>query len=868
MREQRLLSPGVLALGIILASVAGPALAIPEYGNLPLSFEANAGQVADRQVEFLGRGQGYTLFLTPAEAVLSLSGPRRSTAVVRLRMTGGNGHPRVVGEDPLPGRSNYLLGDDPRQWRIGVPSYARVRYQGVYPGVDLVFRGNHRQIEYDFVITPQADPGSIRLAFQGADRITVGAAGELILRTAAGELIQPAPEVYQDVEGRRKRIEGRYVLLAADAGKRVPQVGFALGRYDRARPLVIDPLLAFSTFLGGNGDEFGNGIAVDSAGNAYVTGVTASTNFPGVGGGSLQPAYGGNGDAFVTKINAAGTAILYSTYLGGSDNDAAFGIAVDGAGNAHVTGSTHSSDFPGVGGASLQPVYGGNGDAFVTKINPAGTAILYSTYLGGDGDDDGREVAVDAAGNLYVVGQTASTTFPGVTGTSLQPAYGGGFTDGFVTKINPAGTAIMYSTFLGGNSFDAAEDVEVDGGGNAYVTGNTDSAGFPGVGGSSIQPAYAGGNDVFVTKINPPGTGIVYSTYLGAGGGDSAGGIAVDPAGNAYIAGSTASATFPGVDGGSIQPAYGGGTTDAFVTKINPLGTAIAYSTFLGGSDFDFGQGIAVDAEGVAHVVGETSSPDFPGAGAGSIQPVYGGGVSDAFVVRIDPAGTAILDSTYLGGSASDVGRGIALDGAGNAYVMGWTASFTFPGVTGSSIQPFPGGGGIDVFVSKISHAELLLQKGASPAAFTAGVPASYVLQVTNLGTAPTDTEATVIDTVPALLTLGALPGGCSAAGQTVTCTVPPNLAPGAVASFVIPVTPQAAADGTILTNTATLSGGDPACPAAARCSSTVSTPVGVVAGAAAPIPTLSNLMLGILTLLLAGMGVVTMRRRRSSRRF
>jgi Collagen triple helix repeat (20 copies)/Beta-propeller repeat len=716
---------GLLAASSSAGAVPAPnpatrARMLEHYGKIPLSFEANEGQV-DRSVKFLSRGQATTLFLTPAEAVLSLRGAEHETTVVRMRLVGANRAPRLVGEELQPTRSNYFVGNDPRQWHTGVAHYARIREEGVYPGVDLLYRGDQRQLEYDLVVAPGADPSLIRLAFRGADTITIGAQGQLILHTASGDLIQPAPTVYQEAGERRQRVEGHYLLLAPSAVKdggegAHRQVSFALGRYDRGRPLIIDPVLIYSTFVGGGGTDFGDNMAIDGAGNAYITGSTTSTTFLGVSGSSIQPSNGGGSDdAFVTKINAAGTAIVYSTFLGGSGDELAFGIAVDGSGNAYVTGRTSSTTLAGVTSGSIQPTNGGSYDAFVTKINAAGTAIVYSTFLGGSGLDYGWRIAVDATGSAYVTGYTTSTTFPGVTASSIQPANGGG-ADAFVTKINAAGTAIVYSTFLGGSGDDGGEGIAVDGAGNVYLTGITASTNFPGVTVSSIQPAYGGGhNDAFVTKINAAGTAILYSTFLGGSGDDAGQILAIDGAGNAYVTGVTGSTTFPGVGAGSIQPASGGGTFDAFVTKINPAGTAIVYSTFLGGSGDDFGYGIAVDDAGNTYVTGATSSTPFPGVSGSSIQPAYGGGPYDAFVTMINAAGTAIVYSTYLGGNGQEVGTGIAVDRAGSVYVGGWTSSTSFPGVNGSSIQPAYGGGPIDAFVTKIGGAAPLLTTTTSP---------------------------------------------------------------------------------------------------------------------------------------------------------
>ncbi len=705
----------VLTTVAVLVAVALPAAAAPDaavsarvsetYGKLPLSFEANDGQV-DKAVRFLSRGPGYSLFLTADEAVLSLGGARDGATVVRMRTVGGRRHPRLTSESPLATRSNYFRGNDSRAWHRDIPSYERVRYESVYPGVDLVYRGNQRQLEYDFVVAPGAAPGRIRLAFQGAESMALGSHGELILHTAHGELVQHPPVVYQEAAGRREPVAGRYVLLS---GRRV---GFAVGRYDRSRTLVIDPILGYSTFLGGSNVEDTRGMTVDAAGNVYVTGETSSTPFPGVSGSSIQPANGGIYDVYVTKINPAGTAIVYSTYLGGSAVDWGFGVAVDAAGNAYVAGYTNSASFPGVSAGSIQPIYGGgDSDVFLTKINATGSAIVYSTFLGGSADDWGLGVAVDSTGNAYVTGFTTSALFPGINGSSIQPVNAGGSSpghmgDAFVTKINAAGTAIVYSTFLGGSELDEGWSIAADAAGNAYVTGETHSSTFPGVNGSSIQGSNSSvGSDVFVTKINPAGTAIVYSTFLGGSLDDVGRGIAVDSAGNAYVTGSARSTTFPGVGAGSLQPVNGGGmfSGDGFVTKINPAGTAIVYSTFLGGSGGDDCYGIAVDSAGSVYVTGGTESTSFPGVNGSSVQPVYAGGSGDAFVTKINPTGTAIVYSTFLGGDGGDAGIGIAVDGAGNAYVMGITDSTTFQGVNGSSLQPANGGSG-DAFVTKLSE--------------------------------------------------------------------------------------------------------------------------------------------------------------------
>jgi Beta-propeller repeat len=677
------------------------------YGNLPLSFEANAGQV-DRRVDFLCRRSGSTLFLSRGEALLRLKGTAQQGALVRLRLAGAARHPRGVGQEQQVTVSSYLIGNDRRRWRTGVANYSRVLYPEVYPGVALVYHGSGGQLEYDFVVAPGADPRRIRLTLEGSPALgapTLGVHGELVLHTAQGDLVQQAPVLYQEGprRGERERVTGRYLLLRAAGSRQLgeparAEVGFAVGPYDRSRRLIIDPALFYATYLGGSGFDVGRGIAVDADGNAYVAGFTTSTSFPGVTPSSIQPAEDGSWDAFVTKINAAGTAVVYSTYLGGSGFDVATGIAVDGARNAYVTGWATSTTLPGVTVNSIQPTNAGGIDSFVIKVNAAGTAVVYATFLGGSGNDAANGIAVDDGGSVYVTGSTDSTTFPGVTAGSIQQANAGG-RDAFLTKINAAGSAVVYSTFLGGSGNDDANGIAVDGNHNAYIIGTTASATFPGVTGGSIQPANGGGNDAFVTKVNAAGNAIVYSTFLGGSNDDSGMGIAVDGTGHAYVVGSTGSANFPGIGASSIQPLLVE-ATDAFVAKLAADGASILYGTFLGREHGTTGRAIAVDDLGNAYVTGDTLSFTFPGVTCASFQ-AEASGASTVFVTKIDAAGATILDSTLLGGTAGPgIGHGIAVDSARNAYVAGQTTN-GFP-VPSGSIQPAYGGGTDDAFVVKL----------------------------------------------------------------------------------------------------------------------------------------------------------------------
>jgi hypothetical protein len=691
------------------------------YGQLPLTFEANAGQV-DPSVRFLGRSQGFTLFLTDREAVLSVRGASQKEAVVRLRLAGGAPR-RPSGSNPLPTRSNYLLGNDPSRWHTDIPHYGQVRYEGVYPGVDLVYRGNPGQLEYDFVLAPGADPGQIRLAFQAGTRMTIGPDGGLVLHTALGDLVQRAPALYQEGGRGREPVAGRYVLL-----KKAGEVGFEVGRYDRARALVIDPVILYSTFLGGPeggfpGSTGASSVAVDVLGNAYVTGSTLTSSFPGVDGRSIQPRPGGSDDAFVTEINAAGTAIVFSTYLGGNDPEQGNAIALDGAGDIYVVGIIQGKrlvpDFPGIGPQSLQPTYGGGLiDGFVTKINATGTRILYSTFLGGSKEDQVRDIAIDSSGNACLTGITNSPSFPVFNSSSLQRFPGGG-EDAFVTKINRKGTGFVYSTFLGGTGVDEGVGIALDRDDSAYVTGLSDSPSLPGLTDSSLQKNPAGRTDAFVTKIDRNGTAFAFSTFVGGEDSDDGQDIALDEAGNIYVVGLTRSTIIHGVPTGVVEVTNGGSA--AYVTKIDPTGSTLLYVKFLGGSGAAAAAGascVAIDDGGNAYVAGFTIAKIFPGAGPGSLQPANAGRV-DVFVTQIDPGGARILSSTLLGGSEIDDVGGIALDVAGNLYLVGSSGSSTFPGVGAGSIQP-ANSGFFDAIITKISPLDFLSARAGGCSVATA----------------------------------------------------------------------------------------------------------------------------------------------------
>src|SRR5947208_1601117 len=571
----------------VAADPTATARVVKSFGRLLPGFEVNRGQV-DAQVKFVTRGSGYTLFLTPSEAVLVLRAPDAmpaagqalvSTAEVRMHLAGATAQPRVAGVEKLPGIVNYFLGNDPAQWHADIPTYAEVVYQGVYPGIDLIHHGTQGRLEYDFVVGPGAEPGAIRVEFQGADGIVVDAHGDLVLHTAVGDLRQRKPAIYQDVNGVRRAIAGDYVVL----GPR--RVGFQVAAYDRSRPLIIDPVLLYSTYLGGSGFEVCYDVAIDATGNAYVAGSTTLTDFPTTTG-AVQTASGGSADAIVAKVDPTGSGLIYSTYLGGAAADEGYGIAVDGAGNAYVTGYTSSTNFPTTAGA-FRTSFSGNIDAFVTKVNANGSALAYSTYLGGSGYERAPGIAVDAAGNAYVTGFTDSANFPTTPG-AIQTNFAG-TTDVFVTKVNPSGSGLAYSTYLGGTAADVGYDIATDAAGNAYVTGYTASSNFPTTTGAfqTVQSGYA---DAFVTKVNPGGTGLLYSTFLGGGNNDLGYGIAVNAAGHILVAGRTASTNFP-TTAGALQTGSDG-PGDAFIAKFSSPATVPGQ---IEAEDFDQG------GEGVAY---------------------------------------------------------------------------------------------------------------------------------------------------------------------------------------------------------------------------------------------------------------------------
>ena len=692
-----------------------------QYARLPLRFEVNRGQ-APGKVEFLARGAGYTMSLGRDGAVLALAGrkggggiPAAGSRAVGMSLVGSNPRPEITGVMPLEGTSNYIVGSDRRDWRTGVPSYAQVRYGEVYPGIDMIFKGNQRELRYDFIVAPGSDPARIAIAYPGAERLSIARSGDLLVHAPGGAIRQRRPVIFQGSGADRRRVAGSYVLERDGRNVR-----FEIGAYDRTRPLVIDPTIVYSTHLGGfatSGSklDFANGIAVDASGSAYVVGLTDSVSPPyPTTPGALQTGFkGGTFDAFVTKLNPAGDGIVYSTYIGGTGDDRANDVTVGSTGIAYLTGRTVSTDFPTTAGAYQPANRGGPAEGFVAALKADGSGFQYSTYLGGTGNDFGNRVRVDSDGAAYVAGQTSSASgsttndFPTTAG-ALQTTFGGaagtattGPNDAFVTKIAPDGTRLEYSTFLGGPAADTGRAIALGSDGAAYVTGATSSATAFGTPGAYKETLAAGGGDAYAAKLSPDGSALAYATYLGGTKGDDGRGIAVDADGNAYLTGTTDSTDFPTENPAQASNASAPGPfpSDPFVTKLNPEGSGLVYSTYIGSNTFDNATDIAVDGGGNAYAVGNTLG-DFPLKDPVQVRT----GDYDGYLAKFDAAGQ-IAYSTIYGGGSRDFNNAVAVDGAGNAYIAGRTDYYS-PGAfpVRNAFQPL-NNGFADAFVAKISSA-------------------------------------------------------------------------------------------------------------------------------------------------------------------
>jgi len=725
-----LVATGKYAEYLGLASQPGAAKVLPNFTQLALRFERNKGQTSD-EVQFISRGAGYSLFFTPNETVLSLSKNKDSqtiNSIVRTRLVGGNEAPLMFeGASPLSGQVNYLLGRDKTHWKTHVPSYKEILARNVYPGIDLRYHGDKNQLEYDFIVEPYADANNIKLSFEGLTSIKIDEQGNLALRAGDAQLLHKRPIIYQMIDGERISIEGEYTLnntveetatLAqksqnnqADKGFKKTdttsvQVGFKVAAYYPDYPLVIDPILDYSTYLGAEASDRGLAVTVDNNGDVYVAGTTQSATFP-----TLNPINGnldGIRSTFIAKLNKAGDELIYATYLGGSgeegDNavennslDAGNGldITVDDLGSLYIVGATNSRDFPVVN--AIQSVYGGgNTDVYLSKLSADGSNLEFSTYLGGSRQDKGYGIALDDLGDIYITGQTRSLNFPTVNALQTDSA---GDSDAFVTKIAANGTSIIYSTYIGGADTDAAGAIAVNRLGQAVITGSTKSdIDFPLL--NPIQATFNGGStDVFVTQLADDGLSYVFSTYLGGNLTDEAQGIVVDSHDDIVLVGNTDSTDFPTQD--ALQASFGGGSDDGFISKLSFNGSGLLFSSYFGGEDADTLRKVSIDAHDDLYVVGSTkSSTIIPTTNA--LQSEINGNKHDLITAKLTSDGSTVLYSTYLGGSKADYGYDIAVDLEGNAYSTGVTqSSNNFP--LQNAIQSIFGGVK-DAFVVKIAE--------------------------------------------------------------------------------------------------------------------------------------------------------------------
>ena len=798
--------------------------------SMPAQFIPNLGQAPD-QVSYYLHGAGTSVWFTPQGLTLSLpdrtskspplpeslAGPldRLSTRgaerwVVKLDFVGGRQvQPR--GSDKTSATVSYFKG--PRdQWKTQIPTYSTITYHELWPGIDLQYTGEGGKLKYNFLVHPGADPGAIQLAYRGTDGLSIGKAGELAVATPTGGFIDQRPYTYQEVDGKKVEVKSAYTIQAG-----ADSYGFKLGAYDSTLPLVIDPaILVYAGYVGGLAVDQALGIAVDASGAAYVTGETVSTqaSFPDTVGPDTTS--NGGSDAFVAKVRPDGSGLVYAGYIGGSGFDIGFSIAVDGSGAAYVIGTSASSEasFPVTGGPDL--TNNGGADGFVAKVSPDGSGLVYAGYIGGAGDERGWGIALDASGAAFVTGQTSSNeaSFP-VSG-GLDTTFNGGLLDAFVAKVEPDGSSLTYSGYIGGSGVDSGWDVAVDASGSAYVAGQTTSTqtSFPVTGG--LDTTQNGDFDGFVAKIKPDGSSLTYAGYIGGSGFDLAFGVAVDAPGAAYVTGRTrsGSSTFPATVGPDLTL---NGSDDAFVAKVNPAGSGLVYAGYIGGAAFDQGLGIAIDPSGAAYIGGQSASTQASFPVGGGPDSTYNGGVYDGFVAKVNPAGSALEQSGYIGGLAYDRVSGIALDSAGAAYVSGVTQStqHSFPVSVGPDTTH---NGDFDGFVAKISAtlstSTLSISKTCSPNPVSVAGTLTCSIKITNTGPSAA-ASVRVTDSLPANVTLVSAPsgGGFACSTQTsdpqIICTkasqpVSPPAASSTI-TYKVFVSEEAAPGGT-LSNTATVS--------------------------------------------------------------
>ncbi len=838
----------ITGLGHIQATLQAPP-ALPGMRPLPqaLIFEQNPAQDRER-APFRARGADYDIRFSAAGARLSLRGQQ-----LAIRPLGARQDARPAPHRPLATRHHYLLGDDPAAWHTDVPTYGELRYRQLYPGIDLVYYGREGRLEYDFVIAPQADPGLIRLAFEGADHIAVNERGELLLQVGDRQLVQPPPHIYQELADSTQAVAGGYHVNGKG------EVGFRLAAYDRQRPLIIDPVLVYASYLGGAADERTTALAVDASGNIYLAGSTDSADL--ASGAAFDSSCGSDGDCnsetladigatvrksdiFVTKLAPDGS-VIYTTYLGGSRADQATDLAVNTAGEVYVSGYTQATDYPVTAGAfdsacsDVLPTPGGDGicdegtEAVITRLAADGAALIYSTYLGGDGDDFAHALALDGAGNAYVTGSTASSDFPTVNPFA---ATFSGHQDVFVAKLNPAGSALVYATYLGGSASDVARDIAVDAAGSAYVTGYTSSQDFPVSAGALDTSCGASGLcdglvdddgdgnsstittfDAFVAKLDPAGNTLAYATYLGGERYDYGNAIAVDSAGRAYVAGETRSAAFPGAPFSGAYQGTIAGSYDGYVARLDAAGGALDFFTYLGGGSGDTITDLALDASGEIYVTGSTFSRDFPTRDPFASPPpqrqdnaviVYN---SEAFLAKFNADASTLRHASLFGGQHNDYGSALALGASGQAYFTGYSFSVDLPlssDAVQSSHRNDTGDATViasDSFIARIDDASgnlsVSLSDDTDP--IDQGEEITYTAQVSNLGN--TTAEGVIFSyDIPQdtdLVSVTSSQGSCSRNYNTIHCQLG-RLAAAGGASIALVIKPRGAGE---FQNTATV---------------------------------------------------------------
>lgn len=671
-----------------------------QFALLPLVFEPNQGQAAD-DISYLVHHDAATTYFHGISAI-TVAGRSR----VSMNLDGAN-QASFVAVEPMASKTNYFIGNDPTAWQTDIPNYKQLFAKDVYSGIDLRYYGTNEQLEHDFIVNPGADYQQIAMLFEGQDSLSLDPSGNLVLKAGDVDLLLHAPVTYQDTELGKKNISSKFVIEGSSVKIAVND------EFDLQRPLVIDPVLTlnYSTYIGGGAVENAHTIRVDNGGNAYVAGFTSSTDFPTAS--PYQGSFGGgSGDAFISKLDPTGSSLLFSTYLGGSAIDLARNIAFDSSGDAYIVGQTASADFPVV--SPYQGSFaGGSADGFIAKLTSSGS-LAYATFVGGSGEDVVYGAAMSGINDIYFSGFTDSTDFP-VTGGAFQTANAGG-QEAFASKLDVAGSTLLYSTYLGGTDSDVAIAMTIDTADNAYILGASTSGDFPTASPYQAANANPGSADNFVTKLDPTGSSLIYSTYLGGTGTDypTSNEIALDGSDNVFVSGFTDSTDFP-VTGGSYQGVNAGGI-DAYVTKLDATGSGLIYSTYLGGSGNDFSEGLALNSSYEVYITGQTDSSDFPVNSA--FQVSNGGGV-DAFVARFNDTGSGILFSTYLGGAGNDFSHGVALDSIYDIYLAGQTTSTNFP-----THLPYQASnaGSSEAFVAKITSATVTLQGQVAPTlTFTLG---------------------------------------------------------------------------------------------------------------------------------------------------